>query len=154
MLENEKINSSENFQLQERSSESASHLVMSYSLWPYSWYWNAKEGSQELPGVTGKFGNGVKNEASQTLIKFCQENALVIVNTLFQQHKRRLYTWTSPNGQYWNQIDSLEPKMEKLYTVSKNKTGNCLWLRSWIPISNSDLNWRKCGKSLDHSGMM
>ena len=105
MLENEKINSSENFQLQERSSESASHLVMSYSLWPYSWYWNAKEGSQELPGVTGKFGNGVKNEASQTLIKFCQENALVIANALFQQHKRRLYTWTSPDGQQQNQTD-------------------------------------------------
>ena len=58
--------------------------------------WNAKVGSQETPGVTGKFGLGVWNEAGQRLIEFCQENALVIVNTLFQQHKRRLYTWTPP----------------------------------------------------------
>ena len=57
--------------------------------------WNAKAGSQETPGVTGKFGLGVQNEARQRLIEFCQENALVIANTLFQQHKRRLYTWTS-----------------------------------------------------------
>ena len=67
--------------------------------------WNAKAGSQETPGVTGKFGLGVQNEAGQRLIEFCQENTLVIANTLFQQHKRRLYTWTSPDGQYWNQID-------------------------------------------------
>ena len=62
--------------------------------------WNAKVGSQELPGVTGKFGLGVQNEAGQRLTEFCQENTLVIANTLFQQHKRRLYTWTSPDGQY------------------------------------------------------
>ena len=62
--------------------------------------WNAKVGSQEIPGVTGKFGLGVQNEAGQRLIEFCQENALVIANTLFQQPKRRLYTWTSPGGQY------------------------------------------------------
>ena len=62
-------------------------------------------GSQEIPGVTGKFGLGVQNEAGQRLIEFCQENTLVIANTLFQQHKRRLYTWTSPHGQYQNQID-------------------------------------------------
>ena len=61
--------------------------------------------SQETPGVTGKFGLGTQNEAGQGLIEFCQENALVIANTLFQQHKRRLYTWTSPDGQYWIQID-------------------------------------------------
>ena len=59
--------------------------------------WNAKVGSQETPGVTGKFGLGIRNEAGQRLIEFCQENALVIANTLFQQHKRRLYTWTSPD---------------------------------------------------------
>ena len=62
--------------------------------------WNAKVGSQETPGVTGKFGLGVPNEAGQRLIEFCQENALVIANTLFQQHKRRLYTWTSSDGQH------------------------------------------------------
>ena len=67
--------------------------------------WNAKVGSQETPGVTGKFGLGIQNEAGQTLIEFCQENTLVIANTLFQQHKRRLYTRTSPNGQHRNQID-------------------------------------------------
>ena len=62
--------------------------------------WNAKVGSQETPGVMGKFGLGIHNEAGQRLIEFCQENALVIANTLFQQHKRRLYTWTSPDGQH------------------------------------------------------
>ena len=62
--------------------------------------WNAKVGSQELPGVTGKFGLGVQNEAGQRLIEFCQENALVIANTLFQQHKRRFYTCTSADGQH------------------------------------------------------
>ena len=67
--------------------------------------WNAKVGSQEIPGVTGKFSLAVQNEAWQRLRGFCQENALVIANTLFQQHKRRLYTWTSPDGQYQNQID-------------------------------------------------
>ena len=66
---------------------------------------NAKVGSQETPGVTGKFGLGVQNEAGQRLIEFCQENALVMANTLFQQHKRRLYTWTSPDGRHRNQID-------------------------------------------------
>ena len=65
--------------------------------------WNAKVGSQEVtPGVTGKFGLGVQNEAGQRLTEFCQEKALVIANTLFQQHKRRLYTWTSSDGQYRN----------------------------------------------------
>ena len=79
--------------------------------------WKAKVGSQETLGVTGKFGLGIQNEAGQRLIEFCQENALVIANTLFQQHKRRLYTlpektlcvqrrlWTSPDGQYKNQVD-------------------------------------------------
>ena len=62
--------------------------------------WNAKAGSQEIPGVTGKFGCGVQNEAGQRLIEFCQENALVIANTHFQQRKRKLYTWTSPDGQH------------------------------------------------------
>ena len=66
--------------------------------------WNAKVGSQETPGVTGKFGLGVRNEAGQRLIEFCQQNTLVRANTLFQKHKRRLYTWTSPDGQHRNQI--------------------------------------------------
>ena len=67
--------------------------------------WNAKVGSQEIPEVIGKFGLGVQNEAGQRLTNFCQENVLVIANTLFQQHRRRLYKWTSPDGQYQNQID-------------------------------------------------
>ena len=61
--------------------------------------WNAKVGSQETPGVTVNFGLGVQNEAGQKLKEYCQENTLVIANTLFQQHKRRLYTWTSPDSQ-------------------------------------------------------
>ena len=61
--------------------------------------WNAKVGSQEIPGVTGKFDLGVENEAGQGVTEFCQENTLVIANTVFQKHKRRLYTWTSPDGQ-------------------------------------------------------
>ena len=67
--------------------------------------WNAKVGSQETPGVTGKFGLGVQNEAGQRLTEYCQENALVVANSLFQQHKRSLYTRTSPDGQYRNQTD-------------------------------------------------
>ena len=66
---------------------------------------NEKVGSLETPGVTGKFGLGVQNEEGQRLIEFFQENTLLIANTLFQQHKRRLYTWTSPDGQYQNQTD-------------------------------------------------
>ena len=62
--------------------------------------WNAKVGSQAIPGVTGKLGLGVQNEAGQRLTGFCQENILVVTSTLFQQHKRRLYAWTSPDGQF------------------------------------------------------
>ena len=67
--------------------------------------WNTKVGSLEILGVTGKFGLGVQNETGQRLTEFCQESALVIADTLFQQHKRRLYTWTLPDGQYQNQTD-------------------------------------------------
>jgi len=69
--------------------------------------WNAKEGSQEITRVTGKFGLRVQNEAGQRLIEFCQENTLVIANTLFQQHKRRIYTRTSPDSQYQSQMNIL-----------------------------------------------
>ena len=85
--------------------------------------WNAKVGSQETPGVTGKFGLGIRNEAGQRLIEFYQENALVIANTLFQQHKRRLYTWTSPDGQQQNQID---------YILCRQR-----WYGSWLLLSYS-----------------
>ena len=69
--------------------------------------WNAKVGSQETPEVTGRFGLGIRNEAGQRLTGFGQENAQVIANTLFQQHKRRLYTWTSPDCQHRNKINIL-----------------------------------------------
>ena len=98
------------------SSSLSAVRVLSIHIWGY-WYfslgisnfligdWNAKVGSQETPAVTGKCGLGVQNEAGQRLIEFCQENALVIANTLFQQHKKRLCTWRSPDGQHRNQID-------------------------------------------------
>ena len=66
-----------------------------------------KVGNQETPGVIGKFGLGVQNESGQRLIEFCQENTLVITHTLFQKHMRRLYTWTSPDGQHQKQTDSV-----------------------------------------------
>ena len=102
--------------------------------------WNAKVVSQETPGITGKFGIAVQNEAGQMLTEFGQKNALVIANTLSQQHKRRLYTWTSPGGQYWNQIDQVvntEIRLsiffaakdgEALYSQQKQDWG-WLWLR-------------------------
>ena len=84
--------------------------------------WNAKVGSQETPGVTGKFGLGMQNEAGQRLIEFCHENALVIANTLFQQHKRRLYTWTSPNGWQRNKIDYILCSQRRRRSIQSAKT--------------------------------
>ena len=117
--------------------------------------WNAKVGSQETPGVTGKFGLGVRNEAGQRLIEFCQENALVIINTLFQQHKGRLYTWTSPDGQHRKQIDYILCSQRWRSSIQSAKTRPRTEVAS-IMISllqNSGLNGRKWGKPLDHSGM-
>ena len=93
--------------------------------------WNAKVGSQKIPVVTGKFGLGVLNEAGQRLIAFCHENALVIANILFQQHKRRLYRWTPPDGQPWNQIDYILCSQRWRNSIESAKTR--LWLRSWTP---------------------
>ena len=84
--------------------------------------WNAKVGSQETPGVTGKLGLGIRNEAGQRLIEFCQENALIIANTLFQQHKRRLYTWTSPDGQHRNQTDYILCSQRWISSLQSTKT--------------------------------
>ena len=84
--------------------------------------WNAKVGSQETPGVTSKFGLGIRNEAGQRLIEFCQENALVITNILFQQHKRRLYTWTSPDGQHQNQTDYIPCSQRWRSSIQSAKT--------------------------------
>ena len=117
--------------------------------------WNAKVGSQETPGVTGKFGLGAQNEAGQRLIEFCQENALAIANTLFQQHKRRLYTWTSPDGQHQNQIIIFFAAKdgEALYNQQKQDREQTMVqiMNSLLP--NSGLSGRKWGKTLDHSGM-
>ena len=84
--------------------------------------WNAKVGSQEISGVTGKFGLGIWNETGQRLIEFCQENALVIANTLFQQHKRRLYTWTSPDGQHQNYTDYIHCRQRWRSSIQSAKT--------------------------------
>ena len=93
--------------------------------------WNAKVGSQETHEVTSKFGLGVQKEAGQRQIEFCQENALVIANTLFQQHKRRLYTWTSPDGQHLNQIDYILCSQRWRSSIQSIKTRpGADWLRS------------------------
>ena len=95
--------------------------------------WNAKVGSQETPGITGKFDHGVQNEAEQRLLEFCQENTFVIANALFQQEKTLhmdITSWSIPKSDW---LCSLQSKMEKLYTVTKNKTRSLLCLRSWIP---------------------
>ena len=84
--------------------------------------WNANVGSQEIKGTTGKFGLGVQNEAEQRLIEFCQENKLVITNTLLQQHKSRLYTWTAPDGQYRNQMDYILCSQRLRSSIQSAKT--------------------------------
>ena len=97
--------------------------------------WNAKLGSEEIPGVTGKFGLRVQNEAEQRLTGFCQENALIIANTLFQQKKRQLYTWTLPDGQYQNQID---------YIICRRRWRNCIQSAKLRPGAD-------CGSLLQNS---
>ena len=84
--------------------------------------WNAKVGSQETPGVTGKFGLGMQNKTGQRLIEFCQENALVIANTLFQQQKKRLYTWASSDGQHQNKIDYILCSQRWRSSIKSTKT--------------------------------
>ena len=86
--------------------------------------WNTKVGSQEIPRVTGKFGLGVQNEAGQRLTEFCQENALVIANSLFQQKKRRIYTWTSPDGPYRNQINYILCSQRWRSSIQSAKTSS------------------------------
>ena len=107
--------------------------------------YNAKVESQELPGVTGKFGLGVQNEAGQRLTEFCQENVLVTANTLFQEHKRRLYTWTSRDGQYQNQVDYIlcSPRWKSYIQSAKTRLGAVCGSHHELLIANSDLNQRK-----------
>ena len=117
--------------------------------------WNAKLGSQETPGVAGKFGLGMWNVAGTRIIEFCQENTLVIANTLFQQHKRTFYTWR-------HQMVNTEIKLviffaakdgEALYSQQKQDQELTVAqiMNSLLP--NSDLNFKKWGKPLEHSGM-
>ena len=112
--------------------------------------WNAKVGSQETPGVTGKFRLGIWNEAGQRLIEFCQENALVITNTLFQQHKRRLYTWTSPDGQHRNQIDYILCSQRWRSSIQLTKTipGADCGSNHELLIAKFRLKFNKVGKAM------
>ena len=99
-------------------------------------------------GVTGKFGLGVQNEAGQRLTEFCQENALVRANTLFHQHKRILYTWTSLDGQYRNWTEySMQPKMEKLYAVRKTRPGADYGSDHEVLIAKFRLKLKKVGET-------
>ena len=117
---------------------------MSFSLWRTG----MQIRSQETPGVTGKFGFGVQNEAGQRLIEFCKENTLVIANTLFQQHKRRLYTWKSPDGQHRNQIDYIlcSQRWRSSIQSAKTKLGVDCGSDHELLIAKFKLKLRKVGK--------
>ena len=112
--------------------------------------WNAKVGSQETPGVTGKFGLGIRNEAG-----LCQENALVIANTLFQQHKRRLYTWTSPDSQHRNQIDYIfhSQRWRSSIQSAKTRLGADCGSDHELLIAKFRLKLKEWGKPLGHPDM-
>ena len=112
--------------------------------------WNAKVGSQETPEVTCKFGLGIQNEAGQMLIEFCQENSLVIANILFQQHKRRLYTWTSPDGQHQNQIDYIfcSQRWRSSIQSAKTRLGADCGSDHELLIAKFRLKWKKVGKTI------
>ena len=116
--------------------------------------WNAKVESQETPGVTGKFDVGVQNESGQRLIEIYPENALVIANTLFHLHKIRLYTWTSPDGQYQNQIDYFlcGQKWRSSIQSAKTRLGADCGPDHELFVAKFRLKLKK-GKLLDHSGM-
>ena len=111
--------------------------------------WNAKVGSQETPGVTGKFGLRVRNEAGQRLIEFCQENARVIANTLFQQHKRRLNTWASPDGWHRNQIDYIlcSQRWRRSIQSAKTRLGADCGSDHELLIAKFRLKLKKVGKT-------
>ena len=117
--------------------------------------WSAKVESQETPGITGKFGLEVQNEAGQRLIEFCQENALVIANTLFQQHKRRLYTWTSPDSEHRNQIDCIFciQRWRSSIQSAKTRLGADCDSDHELLIAKFRLKLKKVGKPLDDSYM-
>ena len=109
---------------------------------------NAKVGSQEIPGVTGKFGLGVQNEVGQRLTEFCQRNAMVIANSLFQQHKRSLYVWTSPDGQHQNQINYILCSQRWRSSMSaKTRLGADYGLDHILLIAKFRLKLKKVGKT-------
>ena len=111
--------------------------------------WNANIGSQEIPGVTGKFVLGVQNEAGQMLIEFCQENTVVLANTLFQQHKRRLYTWTSPDSQHRNKIDYIlcSQRWKNSIQLAKTRPGADCGLDHELLIAKLREKLKKVGKT-------
>ena len=114
---------------------------------------NAKVESQEIPGVTGKFGFSVQNEVGQRLTEFYQENALVIANTLFQQHKRSLYTWTSPDGQHGNQIDYIlcSQRWRSSILLAKTRPGADCGSHHELFIAKFRLKLKKVGKTTRQS---
>ena len=111
--------------------------------------WNAKVGSQEIRGETSKFGLGVQKEAGQRLTEFCQENALVIANTLFQQHKRRLYKWTSPYGQCGNQTDYILCSQRWRHSIqsAQTRSGSDYDSDHEFLIAKFRLKFKKVGKT-------
>ena len=112
--------------------------------------WNAKVGSQEIPGVTGIFGLGVQNEAGKSLTEFCQENILVIANTLFQQHKKSLHTWISQDGQYQNQTDYIicSQRWRSSIQSAKTRPGADCGLKHELLIARFHLKLKKIGKTI------
>ena len=108
-----------------------------------------KSRSQEIPGVTGKFGLWVQNKVGQRLTEFCQENAWVIANTLFQQHKRRLYTWTSPDSQCQNQIDCIlcSQRWGSSIPSAKTRSGADCGSDNELLIAKFRLKFKKVGKT-------
>ena len=118
--------------------------------------WNAKVGSQETPGVTGKSGLGVQNETGKRLTEFCQENAWVKANTLFQQHKRRLYPWKSTDGQYRNQTDYTlcSQRWRSSILSTKTRPGYDCGSDNQLLIAKFRLKLKKVGKTTDYSRMI
>ena len=112
--------------------------------------WSTKIGRQATPEVTGKFGLGVRNEARQRLIEFFEENTLVTANTLFQQHKRRLYTWTSPDGQYQNQVDCIlcSQRWRSSIQSAKTRPGADCGSEHELLIAKFRLKLKKGGKTI------
>ena len=117
--------------------------------------WNVKVRRQETPGVMGKFGLGIQNETGQRLIEFSQENSLVIGNTLFQKHKRRLYTWTSPDGQHQNQTDYIlcSHRWRSSIQSAKTRLGADCGTDHECLIAKFRLKLKKVGKTTNHSGI-